>query len=295
MMPTWVLLFSASMWGLSSLPLKAFAEYGLSGPLLAGVAFGFAGVLGLPLLLREYAQWRRSLAMLVLLALVGGWGNTAYVTALVQGEVVRVMLLFYLLPAWSVLGGRVFLGERISLRRGSAVALAMSGAFLVVGGFAAFDAPLSLADVMAVTAGLAFAGNNIIARQAQEIPTASKTVVVFLGSTLLAIPLALWVSGGDAAAGLVDVTPEVLGWLAAYSVGWLALVTATWQWSVSRMEAGRAGVLSISELVVALLVATLVGGENMTLLECVGAMVIALAAILEATDSGAASPQATLP
>ena len=115
--------------------------------------------------------------MLVLLALVGGWGNTAYVTALVQGDVVRVMLLFYLLPAWSVLGGRVFLGERISLRRGSAVALAMSGAFLVVGGFAAFDAPLSLADVMAVTAGLAFAGNNIIARQSQEIPTASKTVV----------------------------------------------------------------------------------------------------------------------
>ena len=40
MVPVWVLLFSASMWGLSSLPLKAFAEYGLSGPLLACVAFG---------------------------------------------------------------------------------------------------------------------------------------------------------------------------------------------------------------------------------------------------------------
>ena len=284
-MPMWVLLFSASMWGLSSLPLKAFAEYGLSGPLLACVAFGFAGLLGLPLLLREYGQWRHSLSMLVLLALVGGWGNTAYVTALVQGDVVRVMLLFYLLPAWSVLGGRVFLGERISLRRGSAVALALSGAFLVVGGFAAFDAPLSLVDVMAVTAGLAFAGNNIIARRTQSIPTASKTVVVFLGSALLAMPLTLWVSGSDAAAGLLGLTPEVLGWLAAYSLGWLALVTATWQWSVSRMEAGRAGVLSISELVVALLVATLVGGEAMTLLECVGAVVIALAAILEATDS----------
>ena len=286
-MPMWVLLFSASMWGLSSLPLKAFAEYGLSGPLLACVAFGFAGLLGLPLLLREYGQWRHSLSMLVLLALVGGWGNTAYVTALVQGDVVRVMLLFYLLPAWSVLGGRVFLGERISLRRGSAVALALSGAFLVVGGFAAFDAPLSLVDVMAVTAGLAFAGNNIIARRTQSIPTASKTVVVFLGSALLAIPLTLWVSGSDAAAGLLGLTPEVMGWLAAYSLGWLALVTATWQWSVSRMEAGRAGVLSISELVVALLVATLVGGEAMTLLECVGAVVIALAAILEATDSAA--------
>ena len=295
MVPVWVLLFSASMWGLSSLPLKAFAEYGLSGPLLACVAFGFAGVLGLPLLLREYRQWRHSLAMLVLLALVGGWGNTAYVTALVQGDVVRVMLLFYLLPAWSVLGGRVFLGERISLRRGSAVALALTGAFLVVGGFAAFDAPLTLADLMAVTAGLAFAGNNIIARHAQGIPTASKTVVVFLGCAVLALPLTLMVSGRDAAGLLLDLTPAVLGWLVAYSIGWLALVTATWQWSVSRMEAGRAGVISIAELVVALLAATLVGGETMTVLECVGAVVIALAAILEATDSAVASQPVTLP
>jgi len=283
------------MWGLSSLPLKAFAAYGLSGPLLALVAFGFAGLLGLPLLLREYRQWRRSLAMLVLLALVGGWGNTAYVTALVQGDVVRVMLLFYLLPAWSVLGGRVFLGERISLRRGSAVALALTGAFLVVGGFAAFDAPLTLADLMAVTAGLAFAGNNIIARHAQGIPTASKTVVVFLGCAVLALPLTLVVSGRDAAGLLLDLTPAVLGWLVAYSIGWLALVTATWQWSVSRMEAGRAGVISIAELVVALLAATLVGGETMTVLECVGAVVIALAAILEATDSAVISPPTTLP
>jgi len=295
MLPVWVLLFSASMWGLSSLPLKAFAAYGLSGPLLALVAFGFAGLLGLPLLLREYTQWRRSLAMLVLLALVGGWGNTAYVTALVQGDVVRVMLLFYLLPAWSVLGGRVFLGERISLRRGSAVALALTGAFLVVGGFAAFDAPLTLADLMAVTAGLAFAGNNIIARHAQHIPTASKTVVVFLGCAVLALPLTLVVSGRDAAGLLLDLTPAVLGWLVAYSIGWLALVTATWQWSVSRMEAGRAGVISIAELVVALLAATLVGGETMTVLECVGAVVIALAAILEATDSAVTSPPTTLP
>jgi len=295
MVPVWVLLFSASMWGLSSLPLKAFAEYGLSGPLLACVAFGFAGLLGLPLLLREYTQWRRSLAMLVLLALVGGWGNTAYVTALVQGDVVRVMLLFYLLPAWSVLGGRVFLGERISLRRGSAVALALTGAFLVVGGFAAFDAPLTLADLMAVTAWLAFAGNNIIARHAQGIPTASKTVVVFLGCAVLALPLTLMVSGRDAAGLLLDLTPAVLGWLVAYSIGWLALVTATWQWSVSRMEAGRAGVISIAELVVALLAATLVGGETMTVLECVGAVVIALAAILEATDSAVASQPMTLP
>lgn len=294
MLPVWVLLFSASMWGLSSLPLKAFAAYGLSGPLLAGVAFGLAGLVSLPLLLREHRQWRRSLGLLVLLALVGGWGNTAYVSALVMGDVVRVMLLFYLLPAWSVLGGWLFLDEQVSRRRGGAVALALGGAFLVVGGLAAFDTPFSVADAMAVSAGMGFAGNNIIARHAQGIPTASKTVVLFLGCALSALPLALWMDGSVAADVLTSLTPAVLAWLVAYAVGWLGLVTATWQWSVTRMEAGRAGVISIAELVVALLAATLVGGERMTLLECMGGLMIAVAAVLEATDSAASTPQAAV-
>ena len=307
MLPVWVLLFSASMWGLSSLPLKAFAAYGLSGPLLAGAAFGLAGLVSLPLLLREYRQWRHSLGCLVLLAVVGGWGNTAYVTALVMGDVVRVMLLFYLLPAWSVLGGWLFLGERVSRRRGGAVTLALAGAFLVegagrgarwaflvVGGVAAFSTPFSMADAMAVSAGMGFAGNNIIARHAQGIPTASKTVVLFLGCAITALPLALWADGSLSATVLTSLTPAVLGWLVAYAVGWLGLITATWQWSVTRMEAGRAGVISIAELVVALLAATLVVGERMTLLECVGGVMIAVAAILEATDSAAATPQAAI-
>jgi len=294
MLPVWVLLFSASMWGLSSLPLKAFAAYGLSGQLLAGVAFGLAGLVSLPLLLREYRQWRHSLGCLVLLAVVGGWGNTAYVTALVMGDVVRVMLLFYLLPAWSVLGGWLFLGEQVSRRRGGAVTLALAGAFLVVGGVAAFSTPFSMADAMAVSAGMGFAGNNIIARHAQGIPTASKTVVLFLGCAITALPLALWVDGSMSATVLTSLTPAVLAWLVAYAVGWLGLITATWQWSVTRMEAGRAGVISIAELVVALLAATLVVGERMTLLECVGGIMIAVAAILEATDSAAATPQAAI-
>ena len=165
---------------------------------------------------------------------------------------------------------------------------------LVVGGFAAFSTPFSLADAMAVTAGLGFAGNNIIARQAQDIPTASKTVVLFLGCAMTTLPLALWVDGSDAARVLPTLTPAVMGWLVAYAIGWLGLITATWQWSVTRMEAGRAGVISIAELVVALLAATLVGGERMALLECVGGVMIAVAAILEATDSAAPTPPAAI-
>jgi drug/metabolite transporter (DMT)-like permease len=300
MSAVWVLLFSSSLWGLTWWPLKFFATQGLSGPQLAMLSYGFAGLAGLPWLLRQRAHWRAQTGLLVLIALVGGWGNTAFVSAMVQGDVVRVMLLFYLAPAWSVMGGRLFLGERVSLRRACAVALSLGGAFLVVGGTAAFAAPVSAADLLAVTAGLAFSGNNILARKAQGVPIESKTVALLLGCGLTSLMMgwALAPHAGLSAITFSAVTfsPRLLLLLATFSLLWMALVTFTWQWSVTRLEAGRSGVIAIAELVVALFTATLLGSESMTLLESLGAALIVCAAVLEATDSQAPppSPESTL-
>lgn len=294
MSAVWVLLFSACLWGLTWWPLKHFGALGLSGPLLAMLSYGFAGLLGLPWLLKQRAQWRTQTGLLVLIALVGGWGNTAFVSAMVLGDVVRVMLLFYLAPVWGVLGGRLFLGERISLRRAFCVALSLGGAFLVVGGTAAFATPPSAADLLAISAGLTFSGNNILARKAQGVPTESKTVALLLGCGLTSA-LMVWLLAPQAGLAAFSLgtslgNARLLLSLAAFSVGWLALVSYTWQWSVTRLEAGRSGVIAIAELVVALFTATLLGGQAMALAECLGAALIGVAAVLEATDNGLARP-----
>jgi drug/metabolite transporter (DMT)-like permease len=299
MRAVWVLVIASMVWGLTWWPLKSFAAQGLSGPLLATVTYGFAGLLGLPLIMAQRKHWRGQTGLLVLIALVGGWGNTAFVSAIVLGDVVRVMLLFYLAPVWSVLGGRLFLGERVSGRRALAVVLALAGAFLVVGGMAAFAAPPSAADVLAVSAGLGFSGNNILARKAQEVPAGSKTAGLLLGcgltSLLMFLLLPLLSTGHVASRTLPHFTPGLLMLLAAFSIVWLSMVTYAWQWSVTRMEAGRSGVITITELIVAILSATLLGSETMTLLESVGAALIGMAAVLEATDtSGNASHAAHL-
>lgn len=300
-MPVAVLLFASALWGLTWWPLKGFALQGLSGPALAMLTYGGAGLVGLPLLWRQRHLWQKHTTLVLLIALVGGWGNTAFVSAMVAGDVVRVMLLFYLAPMWSVLGGRIFLGERVSARRGVAVALSLGGAFLVVGGMAALDAAPSAADLLAVTAGLAFTGNNILARKAQSVPSGTKTVALLLGCGVTSLAMLVLVSFGPGAPALhwPTFTPQLLMLLAAFSLLWMGLVTFTWQWSVTRLEAGRSGVIAIAELVVALLSATLLGGESMTAVECVGGALIAAAAMLEATDSsphatGAASPNAEL-
>jgi len=281
-LPVAVLLFSSSMWGLSWLPLKAFAEHGLSGPLLAMLSYGLIGLIGLPWLWRERALWLNDKRLLLALVVLGGWGNAAFVSALVLGDVVRVMLLFYLAPVWSVLGGRIFLGESVSLRRAGAVALALIGAFVVVGGFSVFDAPLSAADVLALTSGMGFAGNNIVSRAAQSMPTATKTVALCLGCALAAL---LMMAAGTGAPAPDMPSAGVIAALLAYSLLGLALVIVTWQWSVTRLEAGRSGVLAIAELLVAMLTATLIGDEVMLPREWLGAALIVAAAVLEATDT----------
>ena len=283
MLPVWVLIFSASMWGLAWLPLKYFAGQSLSGPMVALLTFGGLGLISLPLLVREFAQWRHCIPLFLLLSLVGGWGNTAYISALLAGDVVRVALLFYLAPVWGVLGGRVFLGERITRRRLAALACALGGVVLVVGGDQSFAAPLGWNDLLALTAGLAFSANNVVARHAQSIPTASKTIALFLGC-LLTSALLLILQEGSTAWVLPDLSVSVWAYLAAYAIGWLALATVTWQWSVSRMEAGRSGVIAIAELAMALLSATLIGGAMLDAGEWAGATLIAGAALLAALE-----------
>ncbi|ARU31390.1 multidrug DMT transporter permease [Sulfuriferula sp. AH1] len=279
-LPLTVLTFSAAMWGVTWWPLKQFGTAGLSGPLISLASYGLVGLLGLPLLLRERHLWQGQISLLLLLALLGGWANASFVRALTTGDVVRVMLLFYLAPVWSVIGGRLFLQERVTRRRMLAVFISIFGAFLVIGGAAAFTAPLSVADLLALSAGLAFAGNNLVTRAAQAIPMISKTVAVFIGCGVISA-LMVW----QQSAAQPDWSPNLLIALTAFGFGWLILATFTTQYGVTHLETGRAGIILIVELLAAVISAVIVGGEQLLPREWMGGTLIASAAVIEATAS----------
>ena len=279
-LPLLLLFFSASLWGLTWWPVKNFAAAGLSGPWLTLLSYGPVGLAGLYFVWCERAAWRRQLGLFLLLGLVGGWANTAFINALLLGDVVRVMLLFYLSPIWSVLGGRLFLGEKVGPRRMLAVVLALAGLWFVIGGAQAFNASLSTSDLLALSAGLAFAGNNLISRATQSVPMVSKTVVVFIGCGVVSAAALGW---QNLPAPTLSV-PLGLA-LLAYGFVWMLLATATWQYGVTHLESGRAGVILITELVVAVLTVTWFGGEEMLPRIWLGGLLIAAASLIEATDN----------
>lgn len=285
-LPVLVLLIASVMWGVTWWPLKQINALGIDGVPLAFGAFGAVSLLLLPLLFLRRRRWAGEGRYLLLIALLGGYANLAFTSAMIHGEVVRVMVLFYLLPVWGVLGGRLFLGERIDAARGVAVALALAGAFQILGGAQIFQTRIAWPDLLAVSCGLAFAGNNLVFRARQALPVGHKIAAMLGGCFALAALLML-----------VQLQPwpqTQFGnwlWVIGYGLVWILLATAGTQWAVTHMEAGRASILIILELLTAVLTAMLFGGETMNSAELFGGALILAAAVIEARRGGADLPQ----
>src|SRR3569833_3599480 len=103
LLPVVALLFAATFWGILWWPLRWLADTGIPGLWASLLLFVSASVLGLPLLWRQRAQWPRHPAALLGLALASGWCSAAFILAVLDGEVVSVLLLFYLSQVWVVL------------------------------------------------------------------------------------------------------------------------------------------------------------------------------------------------
>jgi drug/metabolite transporter (DMT)-like permease len=293
LLPLGALLLGAAMWGLTWWPLKGLHALGLEGTALIAVGYGALGLALLPVLWTSRRLWRPEAPLVALMVILGGYANLSFASALVHGEVVRVMVLFYLAPVWGVLGGALFLGETIDLRRGLGLVLALAGAFVLLEGWQLLAAPPSALDLLAITAGMAFAGNNLTCRAAQATPNNAKVAAMMVGCGILA-----WGLLGVGGQGLPTPGAAAWGWTLAYGLGWLFLATAATQYGVTHMEAGRASILLILELVVAVASATVIGGEVPSVLELVGGALIFAAALIEAwrapavEASGSAAPPA---
>ncbi len=272
------LVASGVVWGFTWLPLKYFASLGLDGHAIAVTAYVVVSLFALPVIWRERAQWRNEFRLLLLIGLFFGLANFALNLALMTGSVVRVMLLFFLLPAWGVIGGRIFLKEALGWRRLLAVALCLAGVFILVGGVELWREPLTLADGAALLAGVVYTLGGISNRAAREIPMASRTLVSFVGCAAIGV------------GGLFVHLPSLpslamADWilLLLFASVWIMGATLLTTYGVTHLPASRAGVVQVIELVVAIVSAVMIGGEVLSLAEYVGSGLIVAATLVEAT------------
>ncbi len=273
-----VLLGGSLVWGLFWWPLKQLADQGFPSGLIQMAANASAALAMLPAVWRlDKAPLRAHAGMLLLIALFGGWANASFASALAYGSVVRVMLLFYLAPVWTILAARVALGEPITRLRLLSLTVALTGLAMTLGGPDLFAAPLSGIDLLALSAGVAFALNNVTIRAGFHLPESGRIMAVFIGCIIFSAFMFGWEGSSAPAAA-----PQY--WLALPILGliWILPGTLATYFGVSRLPAGKASILLLSELVVALVSAVLINDESLTLSEGIGAGLILAAGMLEA-------------
>lgn len=276
--PVLSLLLAATLWGVIWYPLRLLNEHGLNGLWSSLVSYGVALAVGVLYVARYEPSWRADKARLGLMALAAGWCNIAFVIAVIDGTVVRVLLLFYLSPVWTLLLGRWLLGERASRAALLVVAMALIGALVMLWDDAlGLPWPQAGADWLALSSGLAFALSNVLVRRMRGVSLSAKTLASWLGVVVMAVA---WLGFSNPA--WPHATPQTFLAAAALGLFGIVVMTIAVQYGVTHMPVHRSAVILLFELVAGALSSQWLAHEAVGTRELIGGALIVVAAYIAA-------------
>ena len=282
------LVVNAFVWGVSWWPLRQLQSAGLHPLWSTVIMYCFALVVVLSI---KPKAWQGLLQhpQLWLLFLASGLTNVGFNWAVSISDVVRVLILFYLMPAWAVLLAWLLLGEgptRAALLR---LLLAFTGVIIVLlpsntTSTASAALHFGFADGLALMGGFCFAFTNVLLKKLNQTPSESRMFAMFFGGAMLA----LLAGTAGITQGWVNALPAISGswvWLAAglslaFLMGNVAL-----QYGASRLRSSTTSVVMLSEVAFGSLSAIALGTAVVDTRTLVGGLLIILAAALAAFDN----------
>jgi drug/metabolite transporter (DMT)-like permease len=277
-LPALALVFNAFIWGLSWWPFRQLEAAGLH-PLAATVLIYLLAVTVITL--TRPAAWRELLAhpALWVLVLASGTTNAAFNWAVTIGDVVRVVLLFYLMPVWAVLLARLLLQEPLNGAALLRVGLALAGALVILWprGGAGWPVPRTLPEWLGVVGGFSFALNNVMLRREAARSEAARALAMFAGGALVSLLLLLALSRNGLVPGL---PPLSWGWIAgAVALGTFFLLSnLALQYGAARLPAHTTAVIMLIEVLFASVSAVLLGAGSVDARVLIGGAAIIAAA-----------------
>ena len=271
---------SASLWGLYWVPLRHLEDLHIEGAWsIALLNVPAALVLGAVALM----SWRRYQGRTVQMLLIGvftGAGLALYGSGLVHSSVVRATLLFYLTPVWATLIGVLWLGERASWQRWAAIAAGLVGMLMLLSGGG--SVPLNIGDLFAILSGMFWAVGAAMIMRFSDVPVPGMVGVQFLLTSVIAVVIGVL----TATASLSPPPTEALVAGATMILGVSVLVflpaVCLIFWAQKFLFPGRAGLLMMSEVLMAVISASwFLPEERMSGLEWAGAVLILAACLAE--------------
>lgn len=285
-LPVTALLVGAIIWGLLWYPYRLLEQAWISGPIATAVTYFIALLLGLGIFrnhLRSLQACGLEWHLLFWIGLFAGWTNLAYVLGVIHGEIMRVLLLFYLAPLWTIVFARFLLNEVLSLHGYLVIALSLTGAIIMLwqpenGVSSGVSTHSSYADWMGLSAGVTFALSNVLSRKDQHHNIQLKSLAVWLGVALIALAYSLFLPNPPV---LSEISADM--YLLLLGVGLIVFaLSLVMQYGLTHTPANQASVIMLAELVAASIGSYFLADEAMTQREWIGGAMIVSAGLFSA-------------
>lgn len=282
-LPALALTFNALVFGVSWWPFRALQAHGLHPLWATAFIFIFSVMCILAISPQGWRDFTRQ-PLLFLLLLSSGLTNVGFNWAVTIGDVVRVVLLFYLMPAWAILLAWPLLGEKPTAGSLLRLGLALAGVVIVLKtADSQWPLPESLADLLALLGGVCFAMTNILLRKLNQSQESSRMLAMFGGGAIMSV----LVASLGMYAGLVNAPPAPApGWLViaiGIGVAFLASNLAL-QYGAARLSASATSLIMLTEVIFASVSASLLGAGEITLRTLAGGSLILLASLLSVVN-----------
>lgn len=279
--PEIIVALAAAVWGLFWIPLRAFDRAGLDPAWVIVCQYVAPLLVLLPWAIAR--RWRGQPVGMAQFgtALLYGGGVVLYCESLLQTDVARALILFYVMPAWGTLAEVGLMGRRFTLWRGLALLLSLGGLLTILGVGRSFSAAMNVGDVMALLSGIIFTLGAMRVRQRPQISVFEQVFAFFFFGALVALGISLLplaTLGQPPTAGAVI---AVAPWILLMTVG--LMIPAMWglYWGSRFVDPGRLGILLQLEAVVGIGSAALLTGEPFGPREAIGAGLVISAGLVE--------------
>jgi len=292
---------SAVLWGLYWMPVRALNDLGITG-IWTALLLAIAGlVASLPFLLIAPESFGKIGWPHILGALGIGSAFTLYGIALSFTDIIRVVLLFYLAPAWSIIIECVFFHRKFTIRSFLGLLLSFIGIVVIFRGELPLDGLGALGDWLALSAGLGWSIGSALMFSSRKISVTAMTTASFTGAFVVAgicVILLGEISLGKVHPQSGNMSNElqsisaVSGVLANHwqklllvsaLLGFLYLVpvSAITLWGATQIPPAMMSFLLTLEIIAAVASSALLLGERFGLVELLGTTLIIAGALVE--------------
>ena len=282
-MPSIAVAVSGAIWGMYWIPVRQLDQLGMTPIWTTIIGFGITGLIFLFFFIQQWLKKGRLPWGVFFTGLVIGAAIVLYAVSLVLTEVIKSVLLCYLMPVWSTILGRFMLKETITPYRVIAVIVGLTGAAVILGVGDGIPKISNIGDLLALSAGVVWAYGSIRIKEDQQASVWEQVGAFYIGSAIFAFVFVVFPVKNLAPPLAIETVIDSLFWMFVLVAVYLPSMFLIF-WANQIMSPARVGILLMTEIVFGVLSAALYSGEPIGWVHITGTVLIVGAGVIDVSD-----------